>query len=185
MNTMAPEKVQTALANPEKAIVMKSGSVQWVTLETAERVESHLASQQGHSFIRLKDYDLTINSAEIEGVYTPEQYADIQKAKNGYWQCENKRWHFKREKCECATEIRAERMRKEQEKRDAENNREQTPEERARMQEGLKKMKELMYIKGTFGGVGEVRESTLKEWERENGPVPESRRAALKIIKGK
>jgi DNA-binding transcriptional regulator YiaG len=185
MNTMAPEKIETALAKPEKAILMKSGSVQWVTLETAERVESHLASQQGHSFIRLKDYDLTINSAEIEGVYTPEQYADIQKAKNGYWQCENKRWHFKREKCECATEMRRENAQADQEKKMADMNREQTPEDRARMQEGLKKMKEVMYIKGTFAGAGEVRESTLKEWEAENGRVPEGRRNALKIIKGK
>lgn len=181
---ITPAEAATALAKAQKAILMKSGLVQWVDLETGARVENHLATQQGHSFIRLKEYDLTINTAEIEGVYTPEQYADIQKAKNGYWQCEYKRWHFKREKCECAIEIRREEAQRKQDKEIAEMNREKTPEERERSLNQMRKTREFMYIKGTFGGGGEVRESTLKEWEAENGPVPEGRLKALKILKG-
>lgn len=170
---------ETALANAQKAIVMKSGLVQWVDLDTAARVENHLASQQGHSFIRLKEYDVTINSAEIDGVYTPEQYADIQKAKNGYWQCELKGWHAKREKCECREEAARKRRQADQDKRYAEMNRQQSPEEQARSRERMRTMTEESALKGSSifvgmfskGGTRRMRRSTIVRWEEENGPV--------------
>jgi hypothetical protein len=177
--------METHIAKQEKAVLMKNGAVVWVDLPTAEKVESHLASQSGHTFIRLKEYDMTINSAEIEGVYTPAQYADVQKSQNGYWQCELKGWHFKKEKCNCIEEkarmAREEKQRKQFEDMQQE---EKTPEEKEKTYEALRKGKEILYIKGVFGGGGEVRESTLKEWEKKNGPVPKERRSQLKITKG-
>ncbi len=77
----------------KQPIVMKGGLVHWVTPETAERFQNQLQTQTSHTFVRLKDANITINTAEVEGVYTMAQYDDLCKVKQGMWQCQYQTWH--------------------------------------------------------------------------------------------
>lgn len=89
----------------KQPIVMKSSLVHWVTKETADRIQAQLQNQTAHSFMRIREIDATINTAEVEGVYTMEQYDDLVKVKQGLMQCAYRRWHDRKERCDCAREI--------------------------------------------------------------------------------
>lgn len=124
----------------KNAIVMRNKLVHWVSAETGEKLQQQLVGQQAHSFIKLKELGLTINSADVSGVYTVQQYEDMQKIEQGMRQCTFGKWHGRREECQCAHERRKahdEAMRRAAYMRD---NRELTDEERAA---SLKKIKEI------------------------------------------
>ncbi len=82
-------------------VVMKNDLVHWVSTETHTRVQEALNAQSGHSFMKVSELGITLNTAEIAGVYTLNQYQDMVKLKQGMWQCEYQKWHKKREECEC------------------------------------------------------------------------------------
>ena len=153
---------------------MKSGLVHWLSEETATKIERMLAEQTAHGFIRINELGITINSAEIgDGVLTMQQYADLQKKKQGLWQCEDGHWHEKRIKeCTCrADRLKDERRKTEQQKR-AEENRPPTEAERARSQEKLKRTGEELVLGGTLSHVGRtIRRSTLEEWKEAGKPL--------------
>lgn len=83
---------------------MKSGLAHVVTENTGVKLQAQLAGQMAHSFIALSELGITINSAEIDGVYTATQFGDLAKIKQGLWKCEYSKWHKKREECECQKE---------------------------------------------------------------------------------
>ena len=87
------------LTTTEKVIVMKGGLAIFLSAERAKVAEDILASGTGHRFLQIDDR--TINSAEIEGIYGAEQYAELQRVKNGEYKCRYGKWHQKREVCEC------------------------------------------------------------------------------------
>ncbi len=87
------------LTTPQKIIVMKSGLPLFVSIDRAENLEQILAGGSGHRFVKIDEK--TINSAEIEGIYSAEQYDELQKVKQGQWVCRFKVWHNRREECEC------------------------------------------------------------------------------------
>lgn len=89
----------------QNPVVMKSGLIHWVSIETANRIQEALGLQNGHSFIKITELGITINSAQIEGVYTFDQYEDLVKAKQGMWQCEYRKWHGKKEECQCRADL--------------------------------------------------------------------------------
>lgn len=91
----------------KRPVVMKGGLVHWVGEDTAQRIQGALQAQRAHSFMKITELDITINTAEIEGVYTMEQYEDIAKVKQGMWQCEFRIWHKRREECECRVEAKS------------------------------------------------------------------------------
>lgn len=165
----------------ERPILMKSGLVHWVKKDTWEKISGVLASQQAHSFIRISELgNLTINSAEIEGAYTVEQYQDWCKVKEGQWQCAYRKWHPKKGECSCEKEWRAEQRRKEEAKQREQDNRPLTEEERAANAEHFRKSNEIMildkpdsffrssFVKGSRSG-RKLRRSTIQEWEKKNG----------------
>lgn len=82
-------------------IMLKSGLTFDISPETATRVEQVLAGGEGHRFIKLTEANATINTAEVEGVYTKAQYDDLSKLKQKMWQCSHRVWHKQREECEC------------------------------------------------------------------------------------
>lgn len=124
----------------KKAIMMRSRLVHWISETTGEGLQNQLQTQQGHTFVKIRELGITINTAEVEGVYTVLQYEDLAKVKQGMWQCEYQKWHGKREECGC----KAERWKQHEEimrkARVAHDNRELTPEERAN---NIKKVKEI------------------------------------------
>lgn len=161
-------------------ILMKSGLIHWVSKETGERASEHLANQSGHSFIRIKELNnITINSAEVEGVYDHAKYTELCRVKSGEWQCSYGKWHMKKGECQCKKEWYAEQERKRKAKEDEEANRPMTPEEQERSRNAMRKMNEMAaldgssifrtrFLKGRQNGL-KIRKVTIAEWEKKNG----------------
>lgn len=112
-------------------VVMKGGLVHWLSEETHMKLQTALSAQSAHAFVRLNDLGITINTAEIEGVYTKEQYEDMGRIKQGMWHCAYGKWHEKKGTCECKQDAlrRARQVREDAE--EAEKKRPQTDEELA------------------------------------------------------
>lgn len=125
----------------KQPIVMKGGLVHWVTADTGTKIQDVLRNQQSHSFMKINELGIVINTAEVEGVYTMSEYEDICKIKQGMWQCEYRNWHNKGKKeCNCKKEA-WDRARKAKEvAARKENERELTPEER---EHNIKKVREI------------------------------------------
>lgn len=163
-----------------RAILMKSGLIHWVTKETGEKTSEYLANQKAHSFLRIRELNnITINTAEMEGVYDHGQYEDLCRVKGGEWQCAYRRWHPKKGECHCKVEIRKKEEEDRKRKEEAEHNKPQTPEEIERSREAMIKMNEMaaldgspifrsMFLQGRKNG-RRVRPATIAEWEKKNG----------------
>lgn len=135
----------------KKPIVMKSGLVHWVSDPTAERLQQQLQTQKAHTFVRLQELSITINTAEVEGVYTMEEYENISKVKQGMWQCEYNVWHNKgKRECECRSEFykRSAQARRAREK--ADDNRPLTAEDRERNAGRMKHIGDAMRASGVL-----------------------------------
>lgn len=162
------------------AILMKSGLVHWVSKDTGEKAAEHLANQTSHSFLRIRELGCTINTAEMEGVYPPNLYEDIVRAKAGDWQCSFRKWHPRRGECQC----RADWARKNREQTEAQKPQEKElpPEERERMMQEVEIGNQKAALNGSSlfrgyyrkGNPGRkmISREALESWERENGRTP-------------
>jgi len=183
MTTELQTKVQD-----KKPVMMKGGLVHWVKEETWDRIGEILANQKGHQFMKISELGITINTAEIDGVYTIKQYQDMCRIKEGMWQCEYGTWHNKgKRECQCREEAQKKRKQIEDEKRREAENRPLTQQELERRKETLKKVSEEGALKqaqkGMESGVfyqmyrignrnrKKIRRSTITEWIKKNGEV--------------
>lgn len=132
----------------QQPVLMKSLLIHWVSIDTAERLQEALSRQNGHTFVKVSELGITINTAQIEGVYTLDQYADIVKIKQGMWQCEYKKWHERNHKCECKAEMWRQQEKALKEAREIAENRELSPEEFARMRQKMNELTEEFKQKG-------------------------------------
>lgn len=142
-------------------LLMKSGVVHWLDKETGEKLQQQLQNQTAHSFVRFKALNITINTAEVEGVYTMEQYDAVEKAKQGMWQCTYGTWHNKgKRECECKNEFYKQQRAK---KAEADQNwTPPTPEEKARGAKAMSSIREHLESRGIF------KPKMVRE-DRENG----------------
>lgn len=145
-------------------IIMKTKLVHWVTEETWQRISDILAEQKAHGFIRIKELNITINTAEIDGAYNIKQYEDLCKINQGMWQCEFGNWHNKGKKeCDCKKEYL--NKKRAEEDRKIYQRPELTEEEIEQRTEAIKKNKEIMLLHGTLYKKDSfpVRRSTILE----------------------
>lgn len=131
-------------------IVMKNGLVHWVGVDTHQRVQQALASQLTHNFMKVAELGITLNTADISGVYTMEQYDDLAKIKQGMWQCPYKKWHKKKGECECQVDFYEQQKRARQEIENAKNNKVDTQEQRAEKQREWRKIGDELKAKGVL-----------------------------------
>lgn len=169
--------MSTQITKEEKVILMKSKLPIWVEAERVEELEKILAAGTGHRFVNIKGHPM-INTAEIEGIYTPADYGNVIRIRQGEWQCPYKKWHKKKEECACKAEIeRNEEAKRQQE----ENSKQRTPEEQARITKQLaaltKEMKKDGILKSaTSVGKYKLKRSELKKYKKQHGSdyiVPE------------
>lgn len=82
-----------------KVVVMRNGVE--ITLEgkKLKAFEGMLEKNTGSQFIRLEGR--TINTADLMGVYLPEDLEVLYMKKRGMWQCSKKVWHERNEDCFC------------------------------------------------------------------------------------
>lgn len=148
-----------------RPIMMKSGLFHWVEIETWEKASEIIANQTGHQFIRIKELNITINTANIEEVCTSKEFEDYKMVKQGMWQCEYREWHTKgKRNCFCKEET-AKKMRQAM----INNERDTKPlteEERVRSREMMKENKEILILRGVFNG--DVRKKTHDKFIKKN-----------------
>lgn len=83
-------------------IRMRSGAEKWIDQEKAERLQEALPKITEHKFISVDGE--TLNTADLEGVYRPDTLENMQRRKNGQWQCKGGKWHERDDReCNCAT----------------------------------------------------------------------------------
>jgi len=124
------------------AILMKNGLSHWVSNEIGDRLQDILQKQASHTFIKIKELGITINTAEIAGVYTQSQYDDLMKIKQGMWQCQYKKWHTKRETCNCAKENAKIEREKEERRREQEYEKNLTDEQKEKISKKFQELRE-------------------------------------------
>jgi len=165
-------------------ILMKSGLVHWVSKETGEKASEHVSVQTGHSFMRIRELGgISINTAEMEGVYTHKQYEDMCRGHGGEWQCAYQNWHKKKGgECHCREEIINRHQQEELRKREEEEHAEMSPEDRKEANRRLRIENEMWalngsmmfrerYSRGNAQGLM-IHQSTLEEWRKRNGTDP-------------
>jgi len=177
---MMQETRALQITEGKRPVVMKSGLIHWMSERKAEEFENLIRKQTGHQFIGVHELGITINTAQIEGVYTIKEYDDLCKKNQGMWQCAFARWHKKGiENCNCASE-EMKKIREEQKKlKDAQDNKPMTEEDKVKQQEYVTLTVEEGALKGSdifihmfrSGGLRVMRKSTLKAWEKKHGPV--------------
>ena len=130
-----------------KIVLMKSGVPLIVKRETGEKIEKAMINQERHSFIKITELDITINTAESSGVYNKKQWSDLMKVKAGQWICDCFQWHIKGEKCDCRQKARDEERKAQEKKDEEEANRVLTPEQLAKNKRRMAEIRESLHIK--------------------------------------
>jgi hypothetical protein len=87
------------LENLQKVIVMRNGIEIWTDSTKAERFQADWAGGQVKGAIGFEGR--TLNTADILGVFTPQDLADLTRRKNGEWECKQNKWHMRNTKCDC------------------------------------------------------------------------------------
>lgn len=78
---------------------MRSGVEIWIEDERAKVLQRLLPTLQSHKFV---DFDeRTLNTADLTGIFTVQDMADLTNRKNGRWQCKKSEWHDRNEECDC------------------------------------------------------------------------------------
>jgi hypothetical protein len=86
------------LTNQQKVIVMRNGIEIWVDSSKAERFQADWgAGLKG----AVQFEGRTLNTADILGVFTPQDLAELTRRKNGEWCCKSGVWHQRNTKCDC------------------------------------------------------------------------------------
>jgi len=162
----------------KKIVLMKSGLIHWVTEATGEKMSNHMANQSGHSFIRVIELDnITINTAEVEGIYNHQQYTDLCRVKSGEWQCSYGKWHNKKAECKCKEDKYLEDQKRKQQEKEAEEDADMTPEEKAKNADAFIRLTEMAALDGPgmfrdmFTRKKDpkiMRKSTVDLWEERN-----------------
>jgi len=193
---MTQELTKPNIAYPDTAksvIVMRSGLSFFVSRDTADKVSIHIVKQEKHGFLALSEIGQTINTQEIEGVYTPQAYQDMLRIKQGEIKCAYGNWHKKKDidKCTCAADARKRAWEEAREREREEENKPLTEEERAAGREFFLKMNEMnvldnpegffsnMFRKGNRNNRS-IRRSTILEWQEKN-PGREPKLTGLQI----
>ena len=173
----------TAIMVPDELpILMKSGLVHWIKIPTWEKISNALATQEGHQFIRIAELgNIVINTSQVEGAYTMQQFDDHCKVKEGQWQCSYRVWHLKKGECQCKSDYFRKQREAEKKRQDDQDNKPQTPEEREASRvafllsderAALNGYKDSIwrqrYVKGSRSGKM-IRRSTITAWEKETG----------------
>lgn len=83
-------------------IVIRNGIHIWIEADRAETLRQVLHSANEHKFIEFDER--FINTADLTGIFTPQDLAELTRRKNGEWQCKHGKWWNKgQSQCECSS----------------------------------------------------------------------------------
>lgn len=81
-------------------IAMRNGVEVWIEKQKLVELEKILGGIKQSTFLGIEGR--TINTADIVGIFTPEDMESNTRRRRGEWQCSHGAWHGKNEKCECS-----------------------------------------------------------------------------------
>lgn len=87
------------LSKPSVCLLMRQGVQIWIEKDRADNLIQILSRLSGHKFIEYEGR--SINTADVSGIFTPEDMADMVRRKNGEWTCQKGNWHTRRDLCNC------------------------------------------------------------------------------------
>lgn len=90
---------KTALSKNLMCVRIRSGIEFWMERENARIFQEILKRLTQSTFLEIEGE--SINSADIEGIYSAERMETFTRHKNGMWKCKFGTWHEKRDTCEC------------------------------------------------------------------------------------
>lgn len=82
-----------------KIILLRNGVEIALEGDKLKDFEMLLSQNEGSSFIRLEGR--TINTADLTGVFLPEDVEELYYRKRGMWKCSKGTWHQRNEECSC------------------------------------------------------------------------------------
>jgi len=132
----------------QKCIILRSGSEFWISAETADKLSAQIVGQDKHNFIKIKELDRTINTADIVEILTAEQMDERSRIKNKEFKCQWHKWHARGEKCDCAIEQAKKRRQAEQDKEREESMKPMTLEQEEMVRKSLAENRRILEEKG-------------------------------------
>lgn len=85
---------------PVKCVCFRNGVEIWIPEdEKLEKFQNALDNLETHMFVRWEGRNM--NTADIVGIFLPEDMQDMKRRKNGHWQCGRGLWHDRHQECNC------------------------------------------------------------------------------------
>lgn len=89
-----------SLTVPEKCVVFRNGIEIWIPEgEKLDKFQSLLCNLKSHMFVMWEGRNM--NTADITGIFKPEDMEAMKRMKKGEWQCRYGTWHDKKSECAC------------------------------------------------------------------------------------
>ena len=80
-------------------VSVRNGVQIWIEKERAENLIVTIGTLKESKFVNFES--AVINTADIVGIFTPQQMEEVTRRKNGEWMCHRKVWHERFKKCGC------------------------------------------------------------------------------------
>lgn len=95
----------SSLAIPERCLLLKNSIQLWVSEAQAEVLLKLLSSKQSE-YVTVQGQ--VFSSSEVNGIFTPDKMDEYTRRRNGQWQCKEREWHERGERCGClAAKVKA------------------------------------------------------------------------------
>lgn len=79
---------------------MRNGIEIWIPEgEKLEKFQAILSNLKAHLFVEWEGRNM--NTADLVGIFKPEDMEDMKRRKNGEWVCAKGTWHKKFQECDC------------------------------------------------------------------------------------
>ena len=80
-------------------VCIRNGINVWLEDDQIVGLKVALKQSKESKFIEIGSRYL--NTADIVGIFTPQDMEEQNKRKQGLWKCNHNEWHLPRERCEC------------------------------------------------------------------------------------
>ncbi len=90
------------ISKKQMCVLMRSGVEIYIDDEKAKKLQQLLKNLSTHIFIDFENR--SFNTADITGVFTPQDLEDLKRRKNGQYKCQWGVWHDRQEICNCKAE---------------------------------------------------------------------------------
>lgn len=87
------------IAKKQMCVLMRSGIEIWIDKDKADKLRKILINSKRNLFIDFEER--SFNTADITGVFIPQDLVDLKRRKNGQYKCSFGTWHDKGEFCGC------------------------------------------------------------------------------------